>query len=93
MQSLGLAANTIQQRVSLVRQRLGTQEYVSLPPRHNVRESKWLVPEQVRAILTWIPNKANGRRDLALIASSLCHRRSPLKHCDVRTKDSASTSF
>ncbi len=68
MQSRGLAANTIRQRVSLVRQWLGTQEYVSLPPRHNVRENMWLSPEQVRAILACIPNDANGWHSFALIA-------------------------
>ncbi len=67
MQSRGLAANTIRQRVSLVRQWLGTQEYVSLPPRHNVRENKWLSSEQVRAILACVPNNADGWRDFALI--------------------------
>lgn len=71
MQSRGLAANTIRQRACLVRRRLGIEEDIALPPRHNVREGKWLNPEQVQAILASIPNNEHGRRDFALIAALL----------------------
>ena len=67
MQSRGLAVNTIRQRVSLVRHWLGRDEHMTLPTRRNVREGKWLNPEQVQAILAVIPNNDCGRRDFALI--------------------------
>jgi len=68
MQSRGLAVNTIRQRISLVRHWLGRDEHVNLPTRRNLREGKWLNPEQVQAILAVIPYNDSGRRDFALIA-------------------------
>ncbi len=67
MQSRGLAANTIRQRVSLVRHWLGREKHVTLPIRRTVHEGKWLNPEQVQAILVVIPNNDSSRRDFALI--------------------------
>jgi integrase len=71
MQQRGLAANTIRQRVYLVRARLGVETGVALPARRTVRERKWLDIEQVRAVLSVIPKDWDGRRDFALLAALL----------------------
>lgn len=69
MRSRGLAVNTIRQRVSLVRQWLHINENVVLPARRNMRDAKWLDPDQVRAILAVIPNNCTGWHDFALITT------------------------
>jgi integrase len=71
MHQRGLAANTIRQRVYLVRSWLGVEADVALPPRRTVRESKWLDVEQLRAVLSVIPKDQGGRRDFALLAALL----------------------
>ena len=71
MRSRGLAANTIRQRVCLVRHWLDRKENVTLPARCNVRERKWLNPEQVQAMLAVIPNNESGRQDFALLTAFL----------------------
>ena len=71
MRSRGLAANTIRQRVCLVRHWLDRKENVTLPARCNVRERKWLNPEQVQAMLAIIPNNESGRLAFALITAFL----------------------
>jgi integrase len=71
MQQRGLAANTIRQRVYLVRAWLGTETDVALPARRTVRESKWLDVEQARAVLSVIPKDRGGWRDFALLTALL----------------------
>jgi integrase len=71
MQQRGLSANTIRQRVYLVRVWLGVEMDVALPARRTVRERKWLDIEQVQAVLSVIPKDDDGRRDFALIAALL----------------------
>lgn len=71
MQQRGLAANTVRQRVYLVRAWLGVEADVALPARRTVRETKWLDVEQVRAVFSAIPKDQDGRRDFALLAALL----------------------
>lgn len=71
MRQRGLAANTIRQRVYLVRAWLGVDVDVALPARRTIRESKWLDVEQVRALLSVIPKNQDGWRDFALLAALL----------------------
>lgn len=71
MQQRGLAANTVRQRVYLVRAWLGVEADVALPARRTVRETKWLDVEQVQAVLSAIPKDQDGRRDFALLAALL----------------------
>jgi integrase len=69
MQSRGLAANTIRQRVYLVRGWLGIATALHLSTPRTVHERKWLDAEQVRALLAVIPRHETGRRDFALLAT------------------------
>jgi len=71
LQARGLAANTIRQRIFLIRAWLGINSPVDLPARRTVRKRKWLDVEQTRALLSAIPEKPSGQRDFALIAALL----------------------
>jgi len=71
MQTRGLAANTVRQRLYLVRAWLGVDEDVALPARRTVRETKWLDAEQVRVVLSVIPKNESGQHDFALLSALL----------------------
>jgi integrase len=71
MHARGLAANTIRQRIYLLRAWLGADPSVPIPARRAIHERKWLDVEQVRALLSVIPRHETGRRDFALLAALL----------------------
>jgi hypothetical protein len=91
MQKRGLVANTICQRLYLVRAWLDVEEDVaSLPARRTVREIKWLDADLVRTVLSVIPKDDNGRHGFALLTALLvtgCVKYPFFYHLEVGKKE------